>query len=129
MRVKQIADDMLAVYSYDVYSEARSVQLLSYPELYEGPWFILWEDNGMKALDEATDNGKPPSQSNPSRVNGHPQTKPLVAHMGEMEIADEGRTLLVRPQDGPPTALAVPPWGQRLRDLLGSKERLSPSPN
>jgi hypothetical protein len=119
IRVKQIADDLIALDSTDLYSEAESVQIFSFPDLNQGPWFIQWHDNGM---DDLSTPGKEdvPAKDDLARAALR-RPAPLVANIGKLEIAEEGRILVVRPSDEAAVTLLIPPWGKRLRELFVSK--------
>ena len=109
--VVRIADDLIAIASSGRRDARQSIQIFDFPDLNAGPWFMSGDLQGDES-EQAAD----------ARNQGGP-TAPLVAfEWNKSEIGDNGRVLfLERPIDDKKSewlALAIPPWGQGLRQLM-----------
>jgi hypothetical protein len=121
VKVQQVAEDLIAVYSADWYDATHSVQLIDYPNLEQGPWILIGQPDDYESnpVDASGGDARPaaaPAQQSP----GKQPVPSLVTYGDEMAIAfqTEGSAVLAGPKDGPPNAIAMPPWGKRLRELL-----------
>lgn len=116
-KVEQISDDLIALHSEYEYLTIDSIQILSYPELEHGPWFLSGgvSDHNWDTTSQVADADKEAAAKNALFPHG--------SH-GVVEFGDNGRTLIVqntgllRETKRHPIALSVPPWGKRLRDLM-----------
>jgi hypothetical protein len=83
--------------------------------LHAGPWLLVWEDAGLKEVRRPEGGVSAPAPP--------PLIRPLSPHSGALEIAENGRVLIVRPDagQGQAVALSIPPWGRRLREIFEHK--------
>src|SRR5262249_21015188 len=115
--VVRIADDLVAVVSSGRRDGRMSIQIFDLPELNAGPWFLTGDSkgDGGKADGGKGDGGK-------GDGGDRPQTSLAPFEWDGAEVGEGGRVLfLERPGDNGKSdwiALSIPPWGERLRQLL-----------
>ena len=119
--VMQIAPDLLALISEGSRDARKSIQVLEYPDLSRGPWIVDGDSEGEEPPDERQANGLVQTEA---AGPGAMTSKPLLSGgMEGVEFSKDGRFLFVEERyTKHRLALSVPPWGQRLKDMLMSSE-------
>ena len=120
--VVRIPDDLIAVVSSGRHDARQSIQIFDFPDLNPGPWFMTGDLQGDQSQ-EPPQGAPPKGQPGASAREAEAPAKPLVAfEWSAGEIGEDGGVLfLERLRDNGDRewiALAIPPWGERLRRVM-----------
>lgn len=128
VRMERLADDLLAVRSTDWYGGTQAFQLQGLGSARPGPVFMLADrsDGDDEQAGAATKTARARPVTNAPALF-EPEMTPEEQRTGiEVSFAPDGRALAIQAQ-GRTTTLALPPWGERLRERLRQavRERLA----
>lgn len=113
--VLPIAEDLIAVKSWDWYQATGTVQIVDYPSLSVGPTLTFFD------ADESDPEARDPGGGDAPAPRSPPSSDRVLYPSGigiEMDIDAPEHAVVVRERDGSGRRIDPPPWGKRLLELI-----------